>query len=48
MEMIYENEADLVQLDPGMSYTAGQYFTMMPLMAEKYSIGKICLFLRPI
>jgi len=38
MEMIYDNEADLVQLDPGMSYTAGQYFTMMPLMAEKYSL----------
>ena len=36
MEMISEIEADLMQLDPGMAYTAGEYFTMVPLAAEKY------------
>ncbi len=41
MEMISKNEADLMQLDPGMGYTAGEYFTMMPLVAEKYDTGKL-------
>lgn len=40
MEMISTNEADLMQLDPGMGYTAGEYFTMVPLAAEKYDTGK--------
>ena len=40
MEMISANEADLMQLDPGMGYTAGEYFTMVPLAAEKYDTGK--------
>ena len=40
MEMISRNEADLLQLDPGMGYTAGEYFTMVPLAAEKYDTGK--------
>ena len=40
MEKISDNEADLMTLDPGMGYTAGQYFTMMPLMAEKYDTSK--------
>jgi melanoma-associated antigen p97 len=40
MHMISENEADLMQLDPGMGYTAGEYYTMMPLMAERYTTGE--------
>ena len=40
MQMISENKADMMQLDPGMGYTAGQYFTMMPLVAEKYDMRK--------
>ena len=40
MDMIHNNDADLIQLDPGMGYTAGEYFTMMPIAAEKYDTGK--------
>ena len=38
MEKISVNEADLIQLDPGMGYTAGEYYTMLPLVAEQYRI----------
>ncbi len=31
----------MMQLDPGMGYTAGEYFTMMPLAAEKYDTGTL-------
>ncbi|CAD5117088.1 DgyrCDS5901 [Dimorphilus gyrociliatus] len=36
MSMIGQNDADLVTLDAGMGYTAGEYFSMMPLMNENY------------
>ena len=39
MEHISKGNADLMQLETALSYTAGQYFTMMPLMAEKYQNG---------
>ena len=43
MDMIDADNADLMSLDPGMGYTAGDYFTMMPLMAEMYApLGKFC------
>ena len=43
MDMIDADNADLMSLDPGMGYTAGDYFTMMPLMAEMYTpLGKFC------
>ncbi len=52
MEMISQNEADLLLLDPGMGYTAGEYFTMVPLAAEKYDTGahasRLRLFHSPI
>lgn len=41
MEAINDNKADLIQLDPGMGYTAGEYFTMLPLVAENYDTGEI-------
>ena len=40
MELIEKLQADLIQLDPGMGYTAGEYNTMLPLVAEKYSTGE--------
>lgn len=39
MELISKGQADLMQLETALSYTAGQYFTLMPLMAEKYMNG---------
>lgn len=36
MSMVAEGEADLVSFDPGMSYTAGENYNLMPLMAERY------------
>jgi melanoma-associated antigen p97 len=39
MQKIFNNEADLIQLETGLSYTAGQYYNMMPLVAEKYQPG---------
>lgn len=39
MELIANNDMDLMQLDTGMGYTAGEYYNMMPLMAEKYERG---------
>ncbi|CAH1784042.1 unnamed protein product [Owenia fusiformis] len=36
MMKINNNEADLLTLDAGMGYIAGEYYTMMPIMAEKY------------
>jgi len=39
MRRIFSDEADLMQLETGLSYTAGQYYNMMPLAAEKYSDG---------
>ena len=40
MQKISNDEADLIQLDPGIGYTGGQYFNLMPLMAESYSSGE--------
>ena len=40
MYQISENQADLMTLDPGLGYTAGEYYTMMPLMAERYTTGE--------
>jgi len=39
MQKISENEADLVQLEPGLGYTGGEYFNMLPLAAERYDLG---------
>lgn len=39
MQMIYSADADLIQLETGLSYTAGEYYNMMPLVAEKYVAG---------
>jgi len=39
MTQIAGNTADLIDLEPGMAYTAGEYYTLMPLMAEKYTSG---------
>ena len=39
MEMIADSTADLVSYDSGMAYTAGEFYNLMPLMAEKYSSG---------
>jgi melanoma-associated antigen p97 len=44
MYRISENQADLLTLDPGLAYTAGEYYTMMPLMAERYALGKSPLY----
>jgi len=40
MQQIFNNQADLIQLETGLSYTAGQYYNMMPLVAEKYQPGE--------
>ena len=40
MEIIARDDADLIQLEPGMGYTGGEFYNMMPLMAEKYIQGK--------
>ena len=39
MQMINTGYADLMQLETSLSYTAGQYYSMTPLMAEKYQMG---------
>lgn len=39
MEGITRDDADLMQLEPGMGYTGGEFYNMMPLMAEKYISG---------
>jgi melanoma-associated antigen p97 len=39
MQMIFYDQADLMQLETGLSYTAGEYYNMMPLVAEKYVSG---------
>jgi len=39
MNKIFSDEADLIQLETGLSYTAGQYYNMLPLAAEKYVDG---------
>jgi len=41
MIKIFNDEADLIQLETGLSYTAGQYYNMMPLVAEKYQPGSL-------
>ena len=40
MQKISENQADLIALDPGMGYTAGEFFTLLPIIAEKYDPGQ--------
>ena len=40
MEIIARDEADLIQLEPGMGYTGGEFYNMMPLLAEKYLNGR--------
>ncbi|ESO04012.1 hypothetical protein HELRODRAFT_99809 [Helobdella robusta] len=40
MQMVMNGEADLIQLETSLSYTAGQYYTMIPLMVEKYKPGQ--------
>lgn len=40
MQLIADKKADLMQVDPGMGYTGGQYYNLMPVMAEKYTTGK--------
>jgi len=39
MRKIYVNEADLIELGTGLSYTAGEYYNMIPLVVEKYIPG---------
>ena len=39
MQRISDNTADLIQLDAGLGYTAGEFFTMLPIMAERYDGG---------
>lgn len=39
MIQIANDKADLIDLEPGMAYTAGEYNTLQPLMAEKYTAG---------
>ena len=39
MIMISTGLADIMQLETGLSYTAGEYYNMMPLVAEKYQLG---------
>ena len=41
MDKIYKNEADLIELGTGLSYTAGEYYNMIPLVAEKYMAGEL-------
>ena len=40
MSHVADNNADLAAFDPGMGYTAGEYYNLMPLVAEKYTEGK--------
>ena len=40
MSMVFDRDADLTTYDPGMGYTAGEYYNLMPIMAEKYSTSK--------
>ena len=42
MDKIFKNEADLIELGTGLSYTAGEYYNMIPLVVEKYMAGE-CL-----
>lgn len=44
MQRIANNDADLVQLEPGIGYTAGEYYNMLPIMAEKYDTSKSSIF----
>ena len=37
MQMIADNEAHLVQLEPGMGYTVGEYFNMQKQDHTRYS-----------
>ena len=46
MDLIYNNEADLIELGTGLSYTAGEYYNMIPLVAEKYMPGQLHSALR--
>jgi len=41
MQKIFTNEADLIELGTGLSYTAGEYYNMIPLVAEKYVLGQL-------
>lgn len=40
MTMISQGMADIMQLETGLSYTAGENFNMMPLVAEQYVISQ--------
>ena len=39
MGKIFNDEADLIELGTGLSYTAGEYYNMIPLVVEKYVPG---------
>jgi len=39
MDKIFNDEADLIELGTGLSYTAGEYYNMIPVVAEKYVPG---------
>jgi len=41
MLKIFMNEADMIELGTGLSYTAGEYYNMIPLVAEKYIAGQL-------
>ena len=41
MDKIFRDEADLIELGTGLSYTAGEYYNMIPLVAEKYIPGQL-------
>jgi len=41
MNKIFRDEADLIELGTGLSYTAGEYYNMIPLVAEKYILGQL-------
>ena len=44
MGKIFNDQADLIELGTGLSYTAGEYYNMIPLVAEKYVQGQLhCL-----
>ena len=36
MSLISKGQADLLSLDPGMGYTGGQFYNLMPILAEQY------------
>jgi len=40
MEKISQGDAHLMQLETGLSYTAGEYYNMLPLVAEQYVLSK--------